>query len=126
MNTIKRTYKNYKPLREGIKRYQLKNPTYRLFYTAKQRALKQNIEFSIEISDLSIPDTCAYLNIPLTNMLGEGRVFSNASLDRIDSTKGYIKGNIQIISDLANRMKSNATPEQLIKFAKGILKIHNV
>ena len=37
---------------------------------------------------------------------------NSPSLDRIDSTKGYVKGNVMIMSNLANRMKSNSTLEQ--------------
>ena len=45
----------------------------------------------------------------------------SAQLDRIDSSKGYIPGNIQVISGLANRMKNNATKEELRKFAEWIM-----
>lgn len=40
------------------------------------------------------------------------------TLDRIDPTKGYHKGNIQILSGKANNMKNNATLEELKIFAK--------
>mgnify|MGYP007075817688 CR=1 FL=1 len=37
----------------------------------------------------------------------------NYSLDRIDSSKGYIKGNVWVISLRANRIKNDSTPQEL-------------
>ena len=43
---------------------------------------------------------------------------NSPSLDRIDPTKGYIPGNVMMMSNLANKMKNNATPEQLKQFSR--------
>lgn len=110
--------------RAYVKQYQHERQEYRLLAAAKQRAKSSNLEFALELEDINIPEYCPYLNCEITNIFGEGRVWSNASIDRIDSSKGYIKGNIQVISDLANRMKQNASVEQLIAFANGILKLY--
>ena len=52
---------------------------------------------------------------------GESRK-NSPSLDRIDASRGYEPDNIQIISDLANKMKQNATEDELNKFAQWIIK----
>lgn len=105
------------------KQYLNDNQDYRLYQLTKSKCKKHGIEFNLDLADFKIPDTCKYLGVKLTNIMGTGRVPTNASIDRIDNTKGYIKGNIQIISDLANRMKQDATLDQLETFAINILKM---
>lgn len=95
----------------------------RLIYAAKKRAKEQGLEFNLEESDIVVPTHCPYLKIPLVNHRPRGDSRRDiASLDRIDPLKGYIKGNVEVMSWLANTMKNNATPELLITFAKEVLK----
>ena len=53
---------------------------------------------------------------------GRGGKPNSLSLDRINNDLGYIPGNIQVISLLANQMKSIANKAQLIRFADWIYK----
>ena len=90
----------------------------RMFFRAKSRAKKDNIEFNISIDDIIIPAICPILEIPLIKFTGKSGGRKNSpSLDRINPNFGYIKGNIMVISHLANQMKSNANIEELIKFS---------
>tara|TARA_R110001592_G_scaffold83874_1_gene248406 strand:- start:5926 stop:6570 length:645 start_codon:yes stop_codon:yes gene_type:complete len=62
---------------------------------------------------IEYPKVCPVLGIKLSwKGKGNGGQDNSPSLDRIDSTKGYIPGNVMIMSSLANRMKSNSTLEQ--------------
>ena len=96
-----------------------------LWTAARQRAIKANVPFNIEISDIIIPTHCPYLGIELISGIGKGRGNIHRryspSLDRIIPELGYIRGNIQVISWLANTMKSSASKEELILFAKGVI-----
>jgi hypothetical protein len=47
---------------------------------------------------------------------------TSPSLDKIDPEKGYVKGNVMWMSQLANAMKNNATKEELKQFANWVLK----
>lgn len=104
--------------------YTSKNVEKHLYAQAKSRAKKAGLEFTIELSDIVIPVCCPYLGVELTRTYGKGRLQTNALLDRIDSKKGYIKGNVQVISLLANQMKTNATLEQVIAFSFGAIQHH--
>lgn len=105
-------------------RFQHENHERYLWRKAKQRAVKCNLEFNIEVSDIKIPEYCPILEIRMFK--GKAGDYQNSpSVDRIDSSKGYIKGNIAIISTKANTMKSSASLELLEKFSKNILKYYN-
>lgn len=94
-----------------------KFPEKYLLQQCKDRAKKIKKDFNLEISDIFIPEYCPYLGVKLAPFSGE----ATFSVDRIDNTKGYVKGNIEVISVLANRMKHTATVEQLIKFSESVL-----
>ena len=81
-------------------------------------AIKQ-LEFNIELIDIIIPEMCPILGIKL-NKSNNTTSPNSPSLDRIDSSKGYIKGNVIVISHRANTIKSNGTAEEHEKIAKFI------
>lgn len=96
----------------------------RLLSDAKYRSKKYNIEINIDLSDIEVPDNCPILGIPLfCNSKHSGP--NSPSIDRIDSSKGYIKNNIQVISHKANTMKSDANLDELVLFAMWVLGISN-
>jgi len=88
--------------------------------SAKGRSKKKNLDFNITVEDIYsiMPDYCPILKSKLTYSGNKDK--NSASLDRIDSSKGYTKENIQIISQLANMMKSNSNEEEQLLFANYI------
>lgn len=96
-----------------------------LYSSCKRNAQVKNVPFNLQQCDIIIPEFCAYLKIPLTKIRGNGKVSTNASVDRIIPAKGYVKNNIQIISLRANRMKQDASKQELITFAKSTLEMYD-
>lgn len=65
-----------------------------------------------------IPAFCPVLGLPLyRNTGGAAQGPNSPSLDRIDASLGYVRGNVAVISAKANAIKSNATPEELLRVA---------
>jgi hypothetical protein len=83
-----------------------------LYEQARHRASAKNIPFDIELSDIVIPDFCPILGVPISLETGKGRTGNSPSIDRIRPELGYTKGNIAIISDRANTVKSFGTADQ--------------
>lgn len=98
------------------------NPLKILVIKAKCRAKRNNIKFNLDPTDLKMPKYCPVLGIKLKANRGGYARDESPSLDRINNSCGYTRCNTQIISYLANSMKRNATKEQLIKFAKWVLR----
>jgi len=88
------------------------DPRVSLFDGAKRRAKLYDLPLEITIDDIIIPDTCPVLGIPLTP--GEpANTPTLPSLDRIVPEKGYVPGNIIVMSLRANSIKKNATLDEV-------------
>lgn len=81
----------------------------------KARAKRKNMDFDLTPKDIMMPIICPVLGIPLEYVQGKGGSWNSPSLDRIDNSKGYVKGNVQIISKRANSIKSDASFDEIEK-----------
>lgn len=109
---------NPEKTKEVLEKSRKNFPQRNILNKARSSAKVRGLEFNLELSDIIIPKYCPYFNVPLDTWGAKDFV---PSIDRIDSSKGYVKGNIEIISYLANKMKHTATQDQLVSFAKGVL-----
>ena len=86
---------------------------------ARYRAKKKGLEFNITKEDiLPIPEFCPILGIKLERVRGSANALSgytSPTIDRIDNTKGYVKGNVHVISMRANHIKRDASFDEIEK-----------
>jgi len=114
-----KTYERNLPKYRAIQRKSNQKTRYEfyertLWIYAKRSAARKNLPFDIEISDIKIPETCPVLGIPIDKPKeGLGRGGNKPSIDRVDNSKGYIKGNVVVVSWRANRLKCDASIEEL-------------
>lgn len=95
-------------------------------------ASRRNKEVNITWEDLKskweeqkgiCPFTGWKLILPITSgkWPENSKSLERASLDRIDSSRGYLKGNIQFISPQANYAKSNYTKKEVLEFCRAVV-----
>ncbi len=101
------------------------NPELEIYRVAKKRAINKGLNFNLDIEDIKIPKMCPILKVKFNMFVyKQGGDFKlkdcRPSIDRIDNTKGYVKGNIAIISYRANRIKSDSTYKELKAIIKWI------
>ena len=95
---------------------------YRMFIEAKIRSKEQSVPFAIDIEDIVIPELCPLLGIKLVTD-NDTLCDNSPTLDKLIPSKGYVKGNVLVISNRANRIKSNASIDELMLLTENL---HNI
>ena len=88
-------------------------------FIIKQSNMKRaGIEFNLNFGEIDFPEYCPVLGIKLDYFANRKPQDNSPSFDRLDCTKGYITDNVKIISNKANRIKSNGNIDDLKKIIK--------
>ncbi len=98
-------------------RWEKDNPEKQILRRARVNARLKGLDFDLTEADISIPEVCPYLGLELVWAPDTPRTDDGPSLDRIDNTKGYVPGNVEVISWRANKLKSNATADEMMMMA---------
>lgn len=90
------------------------DPRPQMVANARARAKRAGVPFSLSAADIVIPSHCPVLGIPLARQLGrQGGGDSSPSLDRLVPELGYTPANTIVLSNRANRIKTDATLEEV-------------
>lgn len=89
---------------------------------ARQRARAANVPFDLREDDFEIPAVCPVLGIELRPGRGRrGPTDASPTLDRIEPSVGYVRGNVVVMSWRANRIKSDASASELLRIGQWFL-----
>tara|TARA_Y100001968_G_C19339060_1_gene708467 strand:+ start:43 stop:603 length:561 start_codon:yes stop_codon:yes gene_type:complete len=100
-----------------------KSQRYRMWTAAKCRAKHLDIPFDIDLKDIFIPPKCPVFGVELIQGENLKKPTNNSpSLDRIHPSRGYVKSNIWVISNRANRIKNNSSIHDLEKIILALTK----
>lgn len=98
-------------MRGYLRRRTRERPADAMWERARRRAIRLGVRFSLPRGSLYIPSLCPVLGIAIG--VGPQRSDNSPSLDRIIPANGYMPTNVRVISDRANRLKSNRPLQEL-------------
>ena len=78
----------------------------------RHKCLRRGIEFDLTWQDVAVPSVCPVTLRPFA--FGDHSL-EGPSIDRMDPTKGYVRGNVRVISRLANAIKNNCTDPETFR-----------
>lgn len=92
-----------------------RDPVAYLIKRAKAAAKWKGLAFNLRHCDLTIPERCPVLGMKLVwpRKLVRRRPANLPSIDRVNPRRGYVRGNVRVISFRANLLKRNATLDEL-------------
>lgn len=100
----------------ATRKWQINNPEKYAVSRCKHAAIKAGVPFDLKPEDIFIPDVCPIMKVPF-----ESNTRYASSVDRLVPELGYVKGNVWVISKIANQMKSDSTPDERMKFSEYFL-----
>ena len=106
---------NMAKLRERRARWRLAKPVLALLSLARIRSRRLGLPFDLTPSDVVIPNVCPVLGIPLVWGASKRQSDCSPTLDRVVPSVGYVRGNVNVISWRANRLKSDATADEIAR-----------
>jgi hypothetical protein len=80
---------------------------------AKHRAKKQGSEFNLTVKDIQVPEYCQFTGLKIEPF--SENYYARPSLDRIVPELGYTRGNVRVISQAANLLKSDMPEDKFIE-----------
>ena len=101
------------------KDWELRHYPGKLLQSARDTSRTYGWVCDLDVSDIAIPGRCPLLGL-LLDCRAPARSDNLPSIDRIDPSKGYIKGNVWVVSWRANRLKSDASLEELEGIVRGM------
>lgn len=105
-------------------KYRRKNPARHMFLRCRKRAKQLGIKFTITEADIVIPRKCPVLGLSLVVLTsgkrgGRWQDFS-PTLDRVIPSRGYVPGNVWVISGRANRIKNDGTLREFKRLVRAL------
>lgn len=92
------------------------HPKREMLAAARKRARLANVPFELKEHDFEIPDVCPVLGMALATGVGRcGPREWSPTLDRVVPSRGYVPGNVVVVSWRAIRLKSDGTMEELAR-----------
>jgi hypothetical protein len=100
--------------KKATKVYREKHPERIMLYNAKYRAKRFSVPFSLTEADVPIPKFCPILGLKLEKQRDVHKN-NSPSIDRINPKRGYVRGNVQVVSHRANYIKNNETDPKVFE-----------